>query len=78
VATCVTAADVAVKTSDVTLVEIRLARGLGGKAFALVNGDVAAVQASVESAVKEHKEEGMIAKSVVIPSIHKDLLNAIM
>ncbi len=78
VATCVTAADVAVKTSDVSLVEIRLARGLGGKAFAIINGDVAAVRSSVESAVNQHKEEGMIAKHVVIPSLHKDLLNAIM
>lgn len=78
VATCITAADVAVKTSDVTLLEIRLARGLGGKAFAIINGDVAAVRSSVESAVNQHKEEGMIAKSVVIPSLHKDLLDAIM
>jgi len=43
------AADAAVKSAEVTLVEIRLAMALGGKAFAIVSGHVSAVRAAIET-----------------------------
>lgn len=50
VAALIGAADVAVKSANVTLRELRLAMALGGKAFALFTGDVASVQAAVDAA----------------------------
>lgn len=76
--TCILASDTAVKAADIKLIEIRLGRGLGGKSFVIMTGDVSAVRFSVESAVKAHGDEGMIARTVVIPSPHSDLLQAII
>ncbi len=49
VASLTEAADAAVKTARVSLIEIRLAMALGGKAFATLTGDVAAVRSAVDS-----------------------------
>jgi len=43
VASCVLAADRAAKTAKVSLMEIRMGIGIGGKAFFTMTGDVAAV-----------------------------------
>ena len=77
-ASCIMVSDVAVKASKIDLVEIRLGRGLGGKSFVLMNGNVSSVKHSVETAKSLYEEEGMIARTVVIPSPHKDLINAIL
>jgi microcompartment protein CcmL/EutN len=76
--TCILASDTAVKAADIRLIELRLGRGLGGKSFVLMTGDVSAVKYAVEAAAKAHGDEGMIAGTVVIPSPHSDLLKAIL
>ena len=38
------------KTSLVNLIELRLARGMGGKSYLLLTGDVAAVTAQISAA----------------------------
>lgn len=76
-ASAVICADAAAKAADIRLIEIRLGRGLGGKAFFTMNGDVAAVKAAVEAAQAEGQEHGMMANSVVIPSPHEDIYKAI-
>ena len=58
--------------------EVRLGRGLGGKSFVILTGDVAAVNASVRAAEAEQGTEGLIAKTVVIPSPHPDLIGSLM
>lgn len=78
IATAVLCADAAVKAADVDLIEIRLGRGLGGKSFILLTGDVAAVRYAVEAAVEDYKEDGLIARTAVIPSPHPDLMKALM
>lgn len=77
-AAAILAADTAVKAADITLIEIRLGRGLGGKAFITMTGEVAAVRASVAAAEGLDEISGLMAKSVVIPSPHKDLLTSLM
>jgi len=77
-AACILASDTAVKAADVKLLEIRLGRGLGGKSFVLMAGDVSAVRHAVESSEKSYGGEGMIAKTVVIPSPHLDLYKALI
>lgn len=60
------AADEAAKTAIVDLIELRLARGMCGKSYFLITGEVAAVQAAVDKAIAVIKESGMYADSSVI------------
>lgn len=63
----VLAADAAVKAADVSLMEIRLAMGLGGKGYALLAGDVAAVRAAVEAGADCVRDSGLLVEHIVIP-----------
>jgi len=74
VASCVVAADIAAKAAEVKLVEIRLANGLGGKAFFVMTGDLHSVEASVDSAAKFVMSEGMLAAREIIAAPHPDLI----
>lgn len=76
-ASAVVCADAAVKAADIDLMEIRLGRGLGGKSFITLTGDVAATQAAVDAAQQMGEEHGMIANTVIIPSPHPDIMKAI-
>ncbi len=67
VAASVKAADAAAKASDVQILEVRTALGLGGKAFVLIGGDVAAVQAAVDAAAYSAGMEGLLVRKTVIP-----------
>lgn len=74
----IVAADEAAKTAVVDLIEMRIARGMCGKSYFLITGEIAAVQASVERAVEVISESGMYADSSVIahpdPAIKKAIL----
>lgn len=61
------AADGAAKTGDVRLVEIRLGMGLGGKAFAVLTGEVSQVESAVAQGTALARERGHHLRSVVIP-----------
>ena len=50
VASAILAADAACKKAAIQLIEVRLARGIGGKAFFTLTGDLADVEAAVEAA----------------------------
>ncbi len=63
----VLAADAAAKAAAVVLVDIRIAMGLGGKGYALIEGDVASVQAAVTAGVEALAETGLLAAHTVIP-----------
>lgn len=69
----VLAADAAAKGADINLLEIRLARGLGGKSFVLLQGDVDAVRTALSRALEELGDE-TIFDTVVIPSAHPALI----
>lgn len=74
----IVAADTAAKTSDVSLIELRIARGMGGKSFMLLTGDVAAVTAAIESARVRVGDEGLLLDSSVIPNPDKSLWASIL
>jgi microcompartment protein CcmL/EutN len=74
VASSIVAADLAVKAADVTLIDLRIAMGLGGKAFCLVAGDVASVEAAVGAGAESAGANGMLVRKVVIPSISPQVL----
>ncbi len=78
VAAGIDAADAAVKHADVALAGLRLADGLGGKAYFVVDGPVGEVQAAVEAAIDRCGD--LIADQVVIaqltPELREDLEEA--
>lgn len=67
-AACIMAADTAAKAGYVTLVEIRIAAGLAGKAFVTMTGDIGSVTNSVSAGVDGLGGAGPVVSSVVIPS----------
>lgn len=70
----VLAADTAVKASNVQIVEIRLARGLGGKGFTILAGDLSAVRRAVKACEDKHNATGDILCATVIPTPTPSLL----
>ena len=78
VASSILAADAAAKAAKVTLLEIRLAKGLGGKAFFTMTGEIFEVEASTEAALRVARAGGNLVRNVVIPRPHEDLGPAIL
>lgn len=67
VATIFTVADTLVKTTDVHILEIRIAKGISGKAYVVFSGELAAVTASMEKAKNDILENGLLMQTSVIP-----------
>jgi microcompartment protein CcmL/EutN len=78
VATLIEAADAAVKSASVTLLELRLAMAMGGKAFCTMTGDVSSVQASVAAGRALIAERGLLVNAVVIPRPHPDVYREVV
>lgn len=74
----VVAADAMAKAAEVRLIEVRLGRGLGGKAFITLTGKVAAVTAAIKAAKSLEEVGGLMSEDVVIPSPHPDLLESLI
>ena len=73
VASTLLAADAAAKAAPVTLIEARLAKGLAGKAYFTMTGEIYEVEASMEAALAIVKRGGNLVRSVVIPRPHESL-----
>lgn len=78
VATLIQAADASAKSANVTLLEIRLAMALGGKAFVTMTGDVASVEAAIAAGRRIVSEAGVLVNAVIIPRPHPDLYREII
>ncbi len=74
----IVAADVAAKTAMVDLIELRLARGMCGKSYLLLTGEVAAVTAAIERAVAATGDNGMFLDSSVIPNPDPQMWQSIL
>lgn len=72
------AADAAAKAADVTLIDVRLGVGIGGKSFAVVTGEVAAVEEAVKCGMAEGEARGLAVTSVVIPSPRREIFSALL
>lgn len=73
VATLLLAADVALKTASVALLQLRAASGLGGKAYFVASGSVAQVEVARAAATRFASERGHLVGSVVLSQPHEDL-----
>jgi microcompartment protein CcmL/EutN len=72
VAATLLAADAAAKAAAVRLIELQLARGIGGKGFFTVTGPLAEVEAAVEAAVAILEAPQLYATEI-IAAPHADL-----
>jgi microcompartment protein CcmL/EutN len=77
-ASAIEAADAAVKSGDIDLIEVRVARGMAGKCFATMTGDVADVKAAVEAGARIAAEEGVLINTEVIANPHPELWEAVL
>ena len=71
VASVISAADAGLKGADVSLREIYLADGLGGKGYLLFRGPLVEVQAAVE--IGSHRAGGGLFGSRVIAQLHDEM-----
>lgn len=74
----IVAADIAAKTAIVTLIELRIARGMCGKSYLMLTGEVAAVEAAIEKAKREIGADGMYLDSSVIAHPDEKIWRAVL
>ena len=72
VAGIIQAADAAVKAAMVTMTQIEMADGLGGKGYALFAGKLSDVEAAVEAGAAAINADQLLAK-VVIAQLHEEM-----
>ena len=72
VAAIIQAADAGVKGARVTLRELRMADGLGGKGYLLFGGPLADVEAGV--AIGSARAGGQVVRETVISQLHEEML----
>lgn len=77
-ATIIVAADVAAKTSDVELIELRIAKGMCGKSYVFLCGEVSAVEAAISRAKASVSEGGMFLDSTVIAHPDEQICKSIL
>ena len=77
-ASIIVAADMAAKTANVRLIALRIAKGMCGKSYMLLTGEVAAVQAAIDRAQQEVGEGGMFLDSSVIPNPDEKMWETIL
>lgn len=77
-ASIIVAADMAAKTAEVQLIELRIAKGMCGKSYMLLTGTVAAVQAAIDRAQSEVGNGGMFLDSSVIPNPDEKMWETIL
>ena len=77
-ASIIVAADIAAKTAIVKLIELRIAKGMCGKSYMLITGEVAACEAAIQKAKASVGEKGMFLDSSVIARPDAQLCKSIL
>ena len=72
-ASAIRAADIAVKTAKVDILDLRVSRGMGGKGVVILTGDVSDVTAAAEAGSAYAKERGLLTGYSEIASPHEEL-----
>ena len=76
--TAVIAADVAVKASKVSIVDLRIARGLGGKGYLVITGEVSSVRSAVNACLAKLSISGEVTSTAIIPRPHKSIVENLL
>jgi microcompartment protein CcmL/EutN len=77
VAAIIKSADAAVKGADVEILEIRIADDLGGKAFAIFNGEIEDVQSAIEISKENVTKKEFWIRDKIIPRISAEMMEQI-
>ena len=72
------AADQAAKTAIVDLIELRIAKGMCGKSYMMITGEVSAVEASIDRAKELVAAKGMYLDSSVIAHPDRRMIDSIL
>ena len=75
VASAITAADVAAKAANITLIEVRIGYAIGGKGYVTLTGDVGAVRAAVAAATRDAQ---LLVGTTVIPRPAKQVFDSLL
>ncbi|HOK40165.1 MAG TPA: BMC domain-containing protein [bacterium] len=78
IASLIEGADIAVKTANVKLIEVRLAMALGGKAYFTITGTVADVTSSVNAASDFIAEKGALVNKIIIPRPRQEIFQELI
>ena len=78
VSSVIVAADIAAKTAIVDLIEVRIAKGMCGKSYLVLTGEVAACEAAIAKAKDAIAEEGMYLDSAVIPNPDEQIIRSVL
>ncbi|MFH1724843.1 MAG: BMC domain-containing protein [Elusimicrobiota bacterium] len=78
VASLIEAADAAVKSAPIRLIEIKLAMAMGGKGLVLFTGTVAAVETAASVGAENAGKKGLLVEKVVIPQPRPELLRELI
>jgi microcompartment protein CcmL/EutN len=73
VSAAIVAADVALKTASVDLIDLRIANGLGGKSFFVLTGEVSDIRSAISAGAGNASAAGLLTREVVIPRPHPEL-----
>jgi microcompartment protein CcmL/EutN len=69
----IVAGDIAAKTADVIITEVRLSTGLGGKSYVKMVGDMYEVETAMKAGVAYVKSKGLLCKDIVLPQPHPEI-----
>lgn len=68
-ASAIVAADLAAKAAAITVRDVRLANGIGGKGVVTLAGELGDVQAAIEAGRAPAQKRGLLARSIIIPRL---------
>ena len=77
-ASIIVAADIAAKTAIVSLIELRIAKGMCGKSYMLLTGEVSAVEAAIAKSKASIAQSGMYLDSSVIAHPDRQMVRSIL
>ena len=72
------AADAAIKATEIDIVEIRIARAMGGKNICIINGELSSVTESIKAGIQYPQSKDFLVDYEVIAAPHQDLYRAVM
>jgi microcompartment protein CcmL/EutN len=73
VVSSIEAADLAAKTANVKIVEIRLAIGFGGKSYVKMLGTLDAMEAALEAGTVKARSKELLCMATLIPQPHPEI-----
>jgi len=69
----IVAGDIAAKTADVIITELRLSTGMGGKSYVKMVGDIYQVEAAMKAGVDYVKSRGLLCKDIILAKPHPEI-----